>query len=211
LPAARRAPCKPARRRPSGRTPFCSLRRKPTPPSAPPTCSSSGRSTTKPSRRTCRHRCLIRTVSAPPMSLSTRCIRVAATRRSSKSGWLTLARIFNQRTFLEQAVASFPSADLALAFVNNLAGKWKACAGQTITVQTIPTGRGIYSEQRYTTGNLIGEVPRSRCRKPVVRATARGHLMRCRRPPRQRDNDNPVVRPRVGSPAPAHGRSAGAR
>jgi hypothetical protein len=61
---------------------------------------------------------------------------------------------------LEQAVASFPSADLALAFVNNLAGKWKACAGQTITVQTIPTGRGIYSEEQYTTGRLIGEVPK---------------------------------------------------
>jgi PknH-like extracellular domain len=30
--------------------------------------------------------------------------------------------------WLRQGVASFPSADLALAFVENLAGKWKACA-----------------------------------------------------------------------------------
>jgi PknH-like extracellular domain len=68
---------------------------------------------------------------------------------------------FQPTHLLEQAVASFPSADLALAFVNKLAGKWKACAGQDITVQTAPTtAPGIYSEQRYTTGGLIGEVPK---------------------------------------------------
>jgi hypothetical protein len=60
---------------------------------------------------------------------------------------------------LAQAVASFPSADSALAFVNKLAAKWKACAGQTITVQTVPTAGGIYSEQQYTTGRVIGDVP----------------------------------------------------
>src|SRR5262249_3855048 len=34
---------------------------------------------------------------------------------------------------LEQAGTTFPSADQALAFVQAQAGKWKACAGQTVT------------------------------------------------------------------------------
>jgi hypothetical protein len=60
---------------------------------------------------------------------------------------------------LKQAVASFPSADPAVAFVDNLAGKWRACAGQTIRVQTIPTAVGIYTEDQYSTGAVIGDVP----------------------------------------------------
>lgn len=60
---------------------------------------------------------------------------------------------------LSQAVASFLSADQARAFVENLASKWKACAGQTITAQTIPVDRGIYSEAQYTLGSLVGDVP----------------------------------------------------
>jgi hypothetical protein len=66
---------------------------------------------------------------------------------------------FQPSHVLAQAVASFPSADPALAFVKNLAAKWKACAGQTITVETIPTAGGIYSEQQFTTGGVIGDIP----------------------------------------------------
>lgn len=60
---------------------------------------------------------------------------------------------------LSQAVASFPSADQALAFVENLAGKWKACAEQTITAQTIPVSGGISTQGKYTLGSVIGELP----------------------------------------------------
>jgi hypothetical protein len=66
---------------------------------------------------------------------------------------------FQPAHVLAEAVASFPSDDPAVAFVNNLAGKWKACAGQSITVETAPTAVGIYSEQNYTTGSVIGDVP----------------------------------------------------
>jgi serine/threonine-protein kinase len=52
-----------------------------------------------------------------------------------------------------QAAASFPSADQALAFLKTSAGKWGACAGQTIT----QTAQG--QDSRWTFGNLIGEVP----------------------------------------------------
>jgi serine/threonine-protein kinase len=58
---------------------------------------------------------------------------------------------------LTQAVAVFPSADLAQAFVANLAAKWKACAGRTIKAQMIPTiYGGIYSEQTFTLGSYLG-------------------------------------------------------
>jgi serine/threonine kinase PknH len=53
-----------------------------------------------------------------------------------------------------QAAVSFPSADLALAFVKTSAGKWRACAGQTITL-TYPNGQ----KERVTVGNLVGDVP----------------------------------------------------
>ena len=52
-----------------------------------------------------------------------------------------------------QAAASFPSADQALAFLKTSAGKWGACAGQTIT----QTAQG--QDSRWTFGNLIGDVP----------------------------------------------------
>ncbi len=54
---------------------------------------------------------------------------------------------------VEQAAVSFPSADMALAFLNNSAAKWRACAGQTIT-QTV-NGQPI----RWAVGNLAGDVP----------------------------------------------------
>lgn len=38
----------------------------------------------------------------------------------------------DQGRSLTQAVAAFPSADLAQAFLANIAAKWKACAGRTI-------------------------------------------------------------------------------
>ena len=67
---------------------------------------------------------------------------------------------FQPTHVLEQAVASFPSADLARAFVEHLAGKWKGCAAQTITLRTIPTTGGVYSEEAYTVGGLVGEAPK---------------------------------------------------
>ena len=59
----------------------------------------------------------------------------------------------NYRLVVAQAAASFPSADQALAFLKTSAGKWGACAGQTIT----QTAQG--QDSRWTFGNLIGEVP----------------------------------------------------
>jgi hypothetical protein len=52
-----------------------------------------------------------------------------------------------------QAAVSFPSADLALAFVKNSADKWRACAGQTIT-ETLNS-----QTPQWTFGNLVGDVP----------------------------------------------------
>jgi serine/threonine-protein kinase len=62
----------------------------------------------------------------------------------------------DHRRSLTQAVAVFPSADLAGAFVANIAAKWKACAGRTIKAQMIPTTSGIYSEQTFTLGPYLG-------------------------------------------------------
>jgi hypothetical protein len=77
------------------------------------------------------------------------------------SGYTALSTdiLLDSKHQLSQAVASFPAADQALAFVENLAGKWKACAGQTITAETIPVAGGIYSEAQYTLGSLAGDVP----------------------------------------------------
>jgi hypothetical protein len=77
------------------------------------------------------------------------------------SGYTALSTdiLLDSKHQLSQAVASFPSADQALAFVENLAGRWKACAGQTITAQTIPVAGGISSDAQYTLGSLIGDVP----------------------------------------------------
>jgi hypothetical protein len=52
-----------------------------------------------------------------------------------------------------QAAASFPSADQAVAFLKTSAGKWGACAGQTIT----QTAQG--QDSRWTFGNVVGDVP----------------------------------------------------
>jgi serine/threonine kinase PknH len=52
-----------------------------------------------------------------------------------------------------QAVVSFPSADLALAFVQTSVGKWRACAGQTMTA----TMNG--QNDRWTFANLVGDAP----------------------------------------------------
>jgi hypothetical protein len=63
----------------------------------------------------------------------------------------------DQGRSLTQAVAIFPSADLAQAFIANIAAKWKACAGRTIKAQTIPTtDGGIYTEQTFTLGPYLG-------------------------------------------------------
>jgi hypothetical protein len=54
---------------------------------------------------------------------------------------------------LEQVAVSFPSADLALAFLKNSADKWRACAGQTVAE--------IFNGQsdRWIVGDLGGIVP----------------------------------------------------
>jgi hypothetical protein len=58
---------------------------------------------------------------------------------------------------LTPAVAVFPSADLASAFVGNIAAKWKGCAGRTIKAQTIPTiFGGTYQEQMFVLGDYLG-------------------------------------------------------
>jgi hypothetical protein len=59
--------------------------------------------------------------------------------------------------WLAQAVVAFPSAGQAAALANSVAGKWKACAGQTVTAQTIPTTGGVYSEETYTLGSVVGD------------------------------------------------------
>lgn len=53
-----------------------------------------------------------------------------------------------------QAVASFPSADEAIAFVKGSATKWQACAGKNVT----DTLNG--NATQWTFGNLVGEVPK---------------------------------------------------
>lgn len=63
----------------------------------------------------------------------------------------------DQGRSLTQAAAVFPSADLAGAFVANIAAKWKACAGRTIKAQVIPTtGGGVSTEQTFTLGGYLG-------------------------------------------------------
>jgi serine/threonine-protein kinase len=52
-----------------------------------------------------------------------------------------------------QAAVSFPSTDLASAFVQTSAGKWRACAGQNITL----TENG--QSYRWAFANLVGDVP----------------------------------------------------
>jgi serine/threonine kinase PknH len=54
---------------------------------------------------------------------------------------------------LGQAVVSFPSADQALAFLKTSVGKWRACAGQTLTATHLEQ---VY---RWTVGNLVGDAP----------------------------------------------------
>jgi PknH-like protein len=63
------------------------------------------------------------------------------------------------KDYLRQAVASFPSSDMGHAFVDKLSRKWKACAGQTITAQTIPTSGGIYTDHTYTLGSVVSTGP----------------------------------------------------
>jgi hypothetical protein len=54
--------------------------------------------------------------------------------------------------FVQQAAVSFPSADLALAFLKTSVGKWRACAGQTVNNSV--NGQN----QTWTFGNLVGDV-----------------------------------------------------
>jgi hypothetical protein len=57
--------------------------------------------------------------------------------------------------FVDQDVATFPSADLARAFLKTSADQWKSCAGQVVT--------GSYDNGnpfRWTFGNLVGDVPK---------------------------------------------------
>jgi hypothetical protein len=77
------------------------------------------------------------------------------------SGYTSLSTdiLLDSKHQLSQAVSTFPSADQALAFVQNLAGKWRGCAGQTITAQTIPVSGGISTQGQYTLGSLVGDVP----------------------------------------------------
>jgi hypothetical protein len=57
--------------------------------------------------------------------------------------------------FVDQDVATFPSADLARAFVKTSADQWKSCAGQVVT-GTYDNGNTF----RWTFGNLVGDVPK---------------------------------------------------
>jgi hypothetical protein len=67
------------------------------------------------------------------------------------------AMVGDQGRSLTQAVAVFPSAQLAQAFVANIAAKWKGCAGRTIKAQMIPTiNGGLYTEQTFTLGPYLG-------------------------------------------------------
>jgi sugar lactone lactonase YvrE len=59
---------------------------------------------------------------------------------------------------VDQAAVSFPSADLALAFLKASAGEWKACAGQHIT--STDTGPSPGQPTHWTMGNLVGEAPK---------------------------------------------------
>ncbi len=57
--------------------------------------------------------------------------------------------------FVDQDVATFPSADAANAFVKTSADQWKSCAGQTVT--------GSYDNGntfRWTFGNVVGDSPK---------------------------------------------------
>ena|SRR5271156_1583671 len=57
--------------------------------------------------------------------------------------------------FVDQDVATFPSADSAHAFVKTSADQWKSCARQVVT--------GKYDNGntfRWTFGNLVGDVPK---------------------------------------------------
>jgi PknH-like extracellular domain len=67
---------------------------------------------------------------------------------------------------VEQAVASYPSAEQAVAFVTGQAGKWKACAGQNVTDSL--KGADSY----WTFGDFTGDVPKIALR--YNRKNARG-------------------------------------
>lgn len=54
---------------------------------------------------------------------------------------------------IEQAIASYPSAERALAFVKASAPRWKSCAGKSV----VDTLNG--STTRWTFGNFVGDVP----------------------------------------------------
>ncbi|MBV8860642.1 MAG: sensor domain-containing protein [Mycobacterium sp.] len=57
--------------------------------------------------------------------------------------------------FVDQDVATFPSADAANAFVKKSADQWRSCAGQVVT--------GSYDNGntfRWTFGNVVGDAPR---------------------------------------------------
>jgi PknH-like protein len=79
---------------------------------------------------------------------------------------------------LTQAVAAFPSADLAGAFVANIAAKWKGCAGRTIRAQTIPTNSGgIYDEQTFILSDYLGGADAV----GLTRTRTDGHYPQCQR------------------------------
>jgi hypothetical protein len=55
---------------------------------------------------------------------------------------------------IEQAVTSYPSAGQALAFVTGEVGKWKACAGQSVTYAL----KGASTS--WTFGDVVGDAPK---------------------------------------------------
>jgi sugar lactone lactonase YvrE len=59
---------------------------------------------------------------------------------------------------VDQAAVSFPSADLALAFLKSSVSEWKACAGQHITITD--TGPSPGQPLRWTMRNLVGRAPK---------------------------------------------------
>lgn len=57
--------------------------------------------------------------------------------------------------FVDQDVATFPTPDMARAFVKTSAGQWKSCAGQNVT-ETYDNG----NTYRWSFGNVVGDVPK---------------------------------------------------
>jgi hypothetical protein len=71
-------------------------------------------------------------------------------------GWAVYHTAGNDQAHrVVESVASFPSAEKARAFVESSAEKWRACAGQNVTM-TGSNGKGV----EWAVGNVTGAAPR---------------------------------------------------